>query len=105
MAIEQFDVFHNPLRGGRDQRPYVITIQHLFLRDLPTCVIVPLVVPEALHIQPRLNPALDVNGRKLHLSPTEPFALSTRLLSKPIANLAADRDRIVAALDMVFTGI
>lgn len=103
--IRQFDVFRNPLKAGREQRPFVVIIQHVFFDDLPTRVVVPLVLGTAIHMQPRLNPVFKVLGRSVHLSPTEPFALSLRHLSNPIANLAATRDHIVAALDLVFTGI
>ncbi|MEJ0026123.1 MAG: CcdB family protein [Rhizomicrobium sp.] len=101
----QFDVFRNPLRAGREQRPFVIAMQHAFFDRLPTRVVMPLVVKTALDFQPRLNPVFNIQGRQLHLSPTEPFALSIRFLRDPIDSLASERDRIVAALDLVFTGI
>jgi len=103
--IRQFDVFRNPLKAGREQRPYVITIQHPFLDDLPTRVVVPLVTRTAITVQGRLNPAFRILGQEVHLSPTEPLSLSLRYLRNPVINLDADRDRIVAALDLVFTGI
>ena len=101
----QFDVMHNPMRTGRESRPYVLVIQHDFLDELRTRVVVPLVVPSAMRMQSRLNPELDVLGQKLYLSPAEPFSLPTRLLRGPVANLEHERYRIVAALDLVFTGI
>jgi toxin CcdB len=103
--IRQFDVLRNPLRSGRDERPFVIVVQHVFFDDLPTRVVVPLMTASALKAQPRLNPAFKVLGQSVHLSPTELFSLLLRHLRNPIANLGADRDRIVAALDLVFTGI
>lgn len=103
--IRQFDVFRSPLKAGREQRPFVIVIQHVFFDDLPTRVVVPLVLGTAIHMQPRLNPVFKILGQSVHLSPTEPFALPLRNLSNPVANLEAARDRIVAALDLVFTGI
>lgn len=101
----QFDVFRNPLKSGLEHRPYVVVIQHVFFDDLPTRVAVPLMTGTAIHMQPRLNPVFKILGQSLHLSPTEPFALSLRYLRNPVANLQAERDRIVAALDLVFTGI
>ena len=103
--IRQFDVFRNPLRAGREQRPYVLAIQHVFFDNLPTRVVVPLTTSAAIKVMPRLNPAFKISGQILHLSPTEPFALAVRYLRAPVANLQADRDRIIAALDLVFTGI
>ena len=103
--IRQFDVVRNPLKSGRDERPYVIVIQHAFLDDLPTRVVVPLTTASALRAQPRLNPAFKILGQSVRLSPTEPFSLLLRHLRNPVASLASERDRIVAALDLVFTGI
>ncbi len=103
--IHQFDVFRNPLKAGRDQRPYVVAIQHPFLDHLPTRVVVPLVIRAAITMQERLNPVFRILGHELHLSPTEPLSLSLRYLRNPVANLGEDRERIMAALDLVFTGI
>ncbi|MBS0471553.1 MAG: CcdB family protein [Proteobacteria bacterium] len=104
--IRQFDVFRNPSKTDRAQRPFVVTIQHVFFDDMPTRVVVPLVLDGAIDaMPPRLNPAFRISGKTVHLSPTEPFALSLRFLKNAVANLEAERDRIVAALDLVFTGI
>ena len=101
----QFDVYRNPLRSGRELRPFVLAIQRQFWDPLPTCVVMPLVVKAALDFQPRLNPAFKIEGQTLYLSPTEPLTLPTRLLRGPVANLEQERYRIVAALDLVFTGV
>lgn len=101
----QFDVFANPLRAGRADRPYVVVIQHPFHDDQPTRIAVPLVLASAFHPQPRLNPVVTVKGAGLYFSPTEMFALPSRLLREPVANLEANRDRLIAAIDLVFTGI
>ena len=103
--IRQFDVYRNPLRGSRDVRPYVLAIQHLFWDPLPTRVVMPLVTRATLDFQPRLNPAFEIGGQTVYLSPTEPIAMSTRFLREPVANLAQARDRIIGALDLVFTGV
>jgi toxin CcdB len=104
--IRQFDVFPNPSKSGREQRPFVLTIQHVFFDDLPTRVVVPLVVSGAIKgMLPRLNPAFRILGETVHLSPTEPFALRLRFLRNAVANLDSEHDRIAAALDMVIAGI
>jgi toxin CcdB len=103
--IRQFDVFANPFRGGRQDRPYVISIQHGSLDYLPTRLVVPLVIPEAFGVLPRLMPMLKVRGAELYLSPAEIVATPIRLLQHPIENLESKRAHIIAALDLVFTGI
>jgi hypothetical protein len=53
-----------------------------------------------------LNPIVTVNGDEFWLATHELFAIDRRMLtSNPVANLASDRDAIIAALDLVFTGI
>ncbi len=101
----QFDVFRNPLRAGRDQRPYLVVVQHAMFEDRPSRVVVPLVMTNAIHPDGRLNPIVKVLTQSFYLSPTEMFTISLKYLRSPVANLGTDRDRIVAALDLVFTGI
>jgi toxin CcdB len=101
----QFDVYRNPLRGSREDRPFVVVIQHDFLADRPSRVVVPLVAARAIRPERRLNPVLDVLGTSLYLSPSETVTLPLRQLREQVDNLARERDRIVAALDMLFTGV
>lgn len=101
--IRQFDVCHNPLRG--DDRPFVVVVQHNFLADRPSRVVVPLVLEHAILPERRLNPAMRVLGKTVYLSPTEIVTLPLRRLRKPVDNLGHERDRIVAALDYLCTGI
>jgi toxin CcdB len=93
------------LRSGREQRPFLLVVQHAFFDDRPTRVVVPLVVPSAIRPELRLNPLVNVLHQNYYLSPTEMIAIALKFLRTPIANLADERDRIVAALDLVFTGI
>jgi toxin CcdB len=103
--IRQFDVIPNPLRTGHADRPYLISIQHRFLDAAASCLLAPLSIARAFHHWPRLNPQLLVLGQPFFLVPTDLISLSLKHLRDPIANLEPDRDRIVAALDLVFTGV
>ncbi len=101
----QFDVYPNPSRAGREDRPFVVVVQHLFFDDMPTRVVAPLLVTGAIRPRLRLNPVV-TSRRENSIShrPNWP-TISLKYLRNPIANLEADRDRLVAALDLVFTGI
>ncbi|HTT99814.1 MAG TPA: CcdB family protein [Rhizomicrobium sp.] len=101
----QFDVFPNPLKAGRESRPYLINIQHPFFEERATRIVAPLVVAAAILPQGRLNPIVTMQHQKLHFSPTEMFTISLRHLRSPVVNLSADRDKLLAAIDLVFTGI
>jgi len=53
----------------------------------------------------RLNPVFEVEGRKRVLLTPELAGVSRKALGEKIANLANRRDSIIAALDLVITGI
>jgi toxin CcdB len=101
----QFDVFANPVRVGRDERPYLVVVQHDLYGHLTTRVTAPLVVKDAVKEPSRLHPPLRVLGKIFFLLPEDLSTLPVRYLRNPVANLRIDRDRIIAALDLVFTGI
>jgi toxin CcdB len=103
--MSQFNVHINPSRMGRQDRPYVVTLQSRLLDHLPTRVCAPLFVEGAYKVERRLNPAIEVLGCIYYFSPTETVTLPMRVLGKPIANVEDHRDRIVAALDTMFLGI
>lgn len=103
--IHQFDVFPNPVRATVATRPFLVSVQHKFFDHSDTRVLAPLIVQGAIQPLSRLNPAFEINTRCLYLLPTDLVTLSVRFLGDPVTNLESDRDRIIAALDMVFTGI
>jgi toxin CcdB len=103
--IRQFDVFSNPSRRGSEERPFVVVVQSSLLDEVATRVCVPLIVERFLEPTNRLNPLFDIKQRKFYLHPVEIVTIPLRLLRTPVANLEEYRDRIIAALDLVFTGI
>jgi toxin CcdB len=103
--IRQFDVCANPVALGREERPYLVAIQHNRLSDLSTRILVPLVVRKVLPEESRLSPTVVIHGRSYFIDPTNIVTLPLRRLGQAVANLEADRDRIIAAIDLVFTGV
>lgn len=103
--IRQFDVFRNPVRSGREDRPYVVSLQHSHLDDLRSRVVAPLVRERIIMPGTRLTPRVMVRGEPLYFLPTEILTLSTRYLQTAIANLEDYRRQIVDAVDMMFLGI
>jgi toxin CcdB len=103
--IRQFDVFRNPLRAERAAKPFVVSVQHRRLDHLNTRVVAPLVAGAPVHDENRLYPKFVVDSKTFHFNPAEAIALPARLLANPVANLEPQRDKIIAALDLVFTGV
>jgi toxin CcdB len=101
----QFDVYPNPAKIGREDRPFVVDVQSSRFRDIVTRAVVPLIVRSDVLETPRLTPMFVVNGKQLYFQPLEIAILPTRLLRRPVANLESERYRIISALDLVFTGI
>jgi hypothetical protein len=103
--IRQFDVFRNPIRSGREDRPYVVNLQHSHLDDLRSRVVAPLVHERIIKSGARLTPRVIVLDEPLYFLPTEIVTLSTKNLQRPVANLEYYRRQIVDAVDMMFLGI
>jgi toxin CcdB len=103
--IRQFDVFPNPSRHGTKERPFIVSVQAALLNDFKNRVCVALIAKECLRPIARLNPLVRVGARELYFHPAEIASVPIRLLRAPVANLARERDKIIAALDLVFTGI
>jgi toxin CcdB len=99
----QFDIYRTPLRG-KEQRPFVVVLQSHRI-ETQTRVCAPLVAEKFIVDAGRLTPAFTIDGQRCHLDPTDLAAIPIRLLRNPITNLEAERDRFIAAIDLVFTGI
>jgi toxin CcdB len=102
--IRQFDVFATPLKRDRLERPYVVVLQSNWI-DNASRICSPLIAARFLRPQGRLNPAFEIEGSSVYLHPAEMITLPVRILARSVANLDASREKIVAALDLVFLGI
>ena len=87
--------------------PYLLDVQSDLLDSLATRTVVPLCKPAVLKgkLAERLNPAFDVDGRKLCMLTPELAGVPVKALGAPIGNLAGERAVISAALDLLVTGI
>ena len=105
--MAQFDVYRNPNAAMRARIPYLLDVQCGLLDTLATRIVVPLCKPEVLSGKPaeRLNPEFMVEGRKLLMLTPELAGVARKALGERVANLAAERAAIIAALDLVLTGI
>jgi toxin CcdB len=105
--MEQFDVYRNPNAASRARIPYLLDVQSDLLGPFATRIVVPLCKPEVLSGKPaeRLNPAFEIEGRKLLMLTPELAGVPRKALGEVVANLASERAAIVAALDLALTGI
>ncbi len=104
--MAQFDVYTNPNTKTNHNIPYLLDVQADLLDVLATRVVIPLHTVASIPKPARhLNPTLEINNEKLVLSTAELAGIPTAMLGKPIDNLKAHREDMIAALDFVFTGI
>lgn len=103
--MSQFDVHRTSGRLAK-AFPYLVEVQSDLLHVAMRCVVVPL-VPQALLESsiPRFQPVFELQGVSLVLAPLDIFSAPPRLLGPVVASLAHERERIVAALDLLFTGV
>jgi toxin CcdB len=103
--IRQFDVFKNPDTAEAKYRPFLVVLQSDLVSGLTATVVAPLVKRKDMIGAQRLNTLVTIAGEEFWLATHELFALDRRMLRNSVASLAACRDDIIAAIDMLFTGI
>jgi toxin CcdB len=104
--MAQFDVYLNPNAATRKTIPYLLDVQADLLDTLATRVIVPLVLAETMGLAAKhLNPQFKIKGATVVMSTAELAGVSNRLLGDKVVSLKNKRDEIIAALDLLFTGI
>ncbi|MHB1100819.1 MAG: CcdB family protein [Burkholderiales bacterium] len=104
--MAQFDVYLNPGTDTRDAIPYLLDVQADLLDGLATRVVVPLISAAEMPVAARhLNPQFRIGEVAVVMSTAELAGVSVRSLGEKVASLKDRRDEIVAALDLLFTGI
>jgi toxin CcdB len=104
--MTQFDVYLNPNAPTRKSIPYLLDVQADLLDTLATRVVVPLILAEEMGLAARhLNPQFKIKGVAVVMSTAELAGVSNRSLGDKVTTLKSKRDEIIAALDMLFTGI
>jgi toxin CcdB len=101
----QFDV-HGNLHAETDaDPPYLVNLQSDHLDTLRTRIVAPLW--EVLTSEPALptHVALHFAGERFRLALNEMAFVRGSSLGPAVGNIAAERDRIVRALDLLFTGV
>jgi len=102
--MPQFDVFENK-RGNA--YPLLVDVQADVLASLATRVVVPLMTSKRYgsKLITRLNPIAVIEGVEYVMVFQELAAIPAASLTEPIASLAHRRAELIAAVDLIFTGI
>lgn len=102
--MPQFDVYKNP-RGG--SYPYLLDVQADVLARLATRTVVPLMSIKRYGAKPisRLNPTVRIANVEHVLLVQELAAIPAASLREKVLSLSTRRSEIVAAIDLLFTGL
>jgi toxin CcdB len=103
--MKQFDVVANPFPRSRERQPFLVALQSdVLVRTLDTVVVAPLEPAASSTFADRLNPRVDVEGQPFVLVAQELVTVRKSLLGNPRGSIASERDAIIKALDLLFTG-
>ena len=97
---------HDIYRSKDDKDIILLDCQASLLSHLPTRLIAPMyLLKNAPKAVPRLNPRVEIEDQSYILMTNYASAMLSRQLGKHVGSLASERDRIIAAFDMLLTGI
>ncbi|QJQ98356.1 CcdB family protein [Halomonas sp. PGE1] len=105
--MAQFHAYENRNPASRKRYPYLLDIQSNLLGELRTTVVVPLCpvgIAESLRIS-HLNPSIEIDGERYIALTQELAGMERKRLGKAVHDLGLYRDRIIAAVDFLVTGI
>ena len=105
--MSQFDVYRNPDPGSQARIPFVVVLQSDLLDAVENHVVAPLRLKQENAIIPvvRLNPVVQIDGADYLVRVQDIATVPRRMLKQRVANLSPQRDEILAALDLLFTGL
>jgi toxin CcdB len=102
----RFAVHANPSVASRTQVPYLLDVQNDLIGDMASRVVVPLIRPARVgHAIAGLMPRFVVLGEDLVMDTAQLAAVPQRALGKQVADLAHERQAIVGARELLFSGV
>jgi len=103
--MKQFDVVANPFPRSRERQPFLVALQSdLLVHSLDTVVVAPLERAGSDTFADRLNPRVEVEGQPFVVIAQELVTVRKSVLGDPRGSIAGERDALIAALDLLFTG-
>jgi toxin CcdB len=103
--MKQFDVLANPFPRSRERQPFLVALQSdLLVHSLDTIVVAPLERAGSDTFADRLNPRVEVEGEPFVVIAQELVTVRKSVLGNPRGSIVSERDALIAALDLLFTG-
>jgi toxin CcdB len=96
-------------RNGDDetgQTPYLLDVQANLLADLQTRVVVPLIRAGAFgRTATRLHPRFTIDGQDVVMATHLLAAVRRQILGAAVASLRDQRDIVISAIDVLWSGV
>jgi toxin CcdB len=106
--MSQFDLYWNRNPSSQSRFPFLLDIQSDLLEVLATRVVVPL-EPASAAARARsmqtLTPILKFDGKEFQMMTPQLAGIPARDLGAVAGDLTAERDKIIAAVDFLISGV
>ena len=102
--VRQLDVYRHPQASRGGVFPYLVVLQHDRVPPQAGEVLAAPLAPRDRTTAERLLPVVDVEGRRYQLLVPMMRRVSVDRLETPLFTLLDSRDRIIAAIDVLFAG-
>lgn len=105
--MPQFSVYRNPNPDTKAAFPLLLDVQSDLIADLGTRVVIPLAPATAMKgkLIKTLTPVFDVDGKPYAMLTPQLAGVSRKQVGAKVTDLGKHRDEIIAALDLLITGI
>jgi toxin CcdB len=105
--MEQFDVYRNPNPATRSTYPLLLDIQSDLLADLATRVVAPLCLASTMkgRLVKTLMPVFEIDGKQYAMLTPLLAGIARKQTGAKVGNLTQNRAEIIAAMDLLTTGI
>ena len=105
--MPQFTIYKNKHSQTKALFPFLLDVQSPLLEELQSRVVIPMTKSSAAMKKPvsRLTPVITVDGVPHLLVTHQLAAISQSALGIPVADATLERAAIIAALDVLITGI
>ncbi|NOT17152.1 MAG: CcdB family protein [Sulfuriferula sp.] len=105
--MAQFSVYRNKDKGTQAHTPLLLDVQSDLIIDLTTRVVIPLRLVTTLNgkVMQTLIPLCEIENSIYAAMTPQLAGISIKQLGEKVADLSQQRDDIIAALDLLLTGI
>lgn len=105
--MPQFAVHKNTNAATKAAVPFLLDVQSDLIAELGTRVVVPLYTAASMKGKTlkTLTPTFEIEGKQYVMMTPQLAGIAKKQLGAQVSDLSAQRDDIIAALDLLITGI